>query len=467
MQPGLDLYPTLAQGMGPDLHWFPEDVPLARLSATLAAMANTAGGAVILGVSPRSGHVQGVQVPADTLDRVFQAALMVEPPLVIPLPKVQRVEESQVVWVTIPAGLPHVYSVEGRFLWREGAQSNPLPARELRRLLMERGVIQFETRVPPGATLANLDGDQVEAYAQTYRSILHLREGQEGPASQEILLRRGCLQQEGDLLQPAYSALLLFGSHPQRWLPTATILAARFSGTGFADRFVKQDITGSLPEQLRQAESFVKSNLQSVVRLVGLTHQETLEYPLEAVRELLVNAAAHRDYNAQGDSIHLNIFSDRLEVTSPGSLPGPVTLDNLLKARFSRNPIIVQLLSDLGFVERLGYGLDRVVSIMRQSGLRPPRFEELAGSFRVTLFNAPLHDVAPPEIAHYRSLDLNPRQEAALNFLLTQRRITNSDYQELCPEVHPESLRRDLADLVSRGVLIKIGDKRATYYILK
>ena len=261
--------------------------------------------------------------------------------------------------------------------------------------------------------------------------------------------------------------MLLFGSHPQRWLPTATILAARFSGTGFADRFVKQDITGSLPEQLRQAESFVKSNLQSVVRLVGLTHQETLEYPLEAVRELLVNAAAHRDYNAQGDSIHLNIFSDRLEVTSPGSLPGPVTLDNLLKARFSRNPIIVQLLSDLGFVERLGYGLDRVVSIMWQSGLRPPRFEELAGSFRVTLFNAPLHDVAPPEIARYRSLDLNPRQEAALNFLLTQRRITNSDYQELCPEVHPESLRRDLADLVSRGVLIKIGDKRATYYILK
>ena len=169
--------------MGPDLHWFPEDVPLARLSATLAAMANTAGGAVILGVSPRSGHVQGVQVPADTLDRVFQAALMVEPPLVIPLPKVQRVEESQVVWVTIPAGLPHVYSVEGRFLWREGAQSNPMPAREMRRLLMERGVIQFETRVPPGATLANLDGDQVEAYAQTYRSILHLREGQEGPAT--------------------------------------------------------------------------------------------------------------------------------------------------------------------------------------------------------------------------------------------------------------------------------------------
>jgi ATP-dependent DNA helicase RecG len=80
----------------------------------------------------------------------------------------------------------------------------------------------------------------------------------------------------------------------------ATILAARFSGVTFNDRFVRQEIGGTLPEQLRQAEAFVRANLQSVVRLVGLTHQETLEYPFEAVRELLVNAVAHRDYNLQG-----------------------------------------------------------------------------------------------------------------------------------------------------------------------
>ena len=97
---------------------------------------------------------------------------------------------------------------------------------------------------------------------------------------------------------------------------------------------------------------------------------------------------AHRDYNVQGDSIHLNIFTDRLEVQSPGGLPGPVTLDNLLVARFSRNAVIVQVLSDLGYVERLGYGLDRVMSVMRGNNLRPPRFEEVAGCFKATLFGA-------------------------------------------------------------------------------
>jgi ATP-dependent DNA helicase RecG len=176
---------------------------------------------------------------------------------------------------------------------------------------------------------------------------------------------------------------------------------------------------------------------------------------------------AHRDYNLQGDNVHLYIFSDRLEVHSPGELPGPVTLKNLLKARFSRNAVIVQVLSDLGFVERLGYGLNRVVTVMRQSGLRTPYFEEVAGTFRVTLYGEPFPVQQLPDLSRYRDLDLNPRQKLALDYLSTNHRITNRTYQELCPDVHPETLRRDFADLVKRKVLIKMGSKRSTYYILK
>jgi ATP-dependent DNA helicase RecG len=239
----------------------------------------------------------------------------------------------------------------------------------------------------------------------------------------------------------------------------------------YIDHYIKQDIHGTLPEQLRQAEAFLRDNLRSMVRLVGLAHLESLEYPFEAVRELLVNAVAHRDYNIQGDNIHLHIFSDRLEVHSPGGLPGPVTLDNLLEARFSRNPVIVQVLSDMGFIERLGYGLDRVVAVMRQKNMRPPLFEEVGGTFRVTLYSAMEMQVDSQDaltlLSTYNSLDLNPRQQKALGYLAFHKRITNSEYQEQCPDVHPETLRRDLADLVSRGVLIKVGDKRATYYIVK
>ena len=459
-----DILRLLSKGMGPELHWFPEDVQVSRLAAVLVGMANTSGGAVILGIAPRSGHVHGVRDLNETLDRVFQAALLADPPLVLPVPQQAACDQKCVLWISVPAGLPNVYSLEGRYLGRDGSQTNPLPARRLRQLLVERGVIQLEAQVPPGAKLDDLDPLKVREYIEA----LHLP-GDEALDAHELLLHRGCLKQVGDALYPTYAALLLFGRHPQQWLPSATILAARFSGVTFADHYRKQDIGGTLPEQLRQAEAFVRANLSSVVRLVGLQHQDVPEYPLEAVRELLVNAVAHRDYNFQGDTIHLNLFADRIEIHSPGGLPGPVTLENLLEARFSRNAVIVQVLSDLGFVERLGYGLDRVVTLMRQNDLRQPRFEEMAGGFRVTLFGAgELMEIASAlDLSAYRELGLNTRQEIVLGYIGRHRRITNRDYQDLCPDVHPETLRRDLSDLVSRGILMKVGDKRATYYILK
>ena len=465
--PEFDIYPLIAQGMGPKLHWCLEEVQMEELAATLVAFANTTGGTLFLGINPHSGQIQGLQDVSSTLDRVFRACLYAEPTLVIPLPNVKRVRHVRVVQISVPQGLPHVYSLEGRYYWREGRQTTPIPPRKLRQLLVEKGRELFESRIPLDVTDQDLDEQQIEAYVEAYSAAAKIAEGKYRPGVNDILLQRGCLQEVNGELRPTYAALLLFGRSPQRWLPAAQILAARFSGHSFGDRFIKEEINGSLPSQLQQAEKFLRTNLQSVVRVIGLSHQEVLEYPFEAVRELIVNAIAHRDYNVQGDSIHINIFSDRLEVTSPGSLPGPITIDNLLAARFSRNPVITQVLADLGYVERLGYGLDRVVSTMRENSLSPPRFEETAGTFRVTLQNTPAEDFSPRDISQYQLSDINPRQVSALNYLGSRRRITNREFQELCPDMHPETLRRDLADLVSRGVLLKIGDKKSTYYILK
>ncbi len=450
----------IAQGMGPDLHWFPEAVSVSDLAATLVAMANTDGGRVILGIAPRAGNVQGVKDLDKSIDKVFQASLLIEPVLVLPLPVVKPAADEEVLVITVPSGLPHVYNLEGRYLGRVGRYNEPFSARNLRELLVSRGVLQFESRVPPNAKLTDLDEEQIEDYVQRLR----LPGEEDWP---EVLTRRGCLNKEGNKYLPTYAALILFGKNPQRWLPNATILAARFPGISFSDEFLKQDITGTLPQQLFQTEHFMRDNLREVVRVVGLAHEETPEYPYEAVRELLVNAVAHRDYNIQGDNVHFYIFSDRLEVHSPGELPGPINLTNLLKARFSRNAVIVQVLADLGFVERLGYGLNRVVTVMRQSGLRAPHFEEVAGTFRVTLYGEPFPAQPLPDLSRYREFDLNPRQKLALDYLASSHRITNSTYQELCPDVHPETLRRDFADLVKRKILIKMGSKRATYYILK
>ena len=467
-----DILTWIEGGMTTRLHWFPFNVRVPQLSETLAGMANTKGGIILLGVSPRGGEIHGVPDTTNCYDSVFQAALMLEPSLVLPLPSSVTIGAKQVVVIQVPQGLPNVYSFQGQYLERIGQQTQKISSKRLRYLLFERGEIQFDRQVLPGADYDDLDPEQIRNYFETISLSSQLQNGNsvKSDLAEQFLQQRGCLQRIGDQLVPTYAGLLVFGNTPHQWLPSAIILASRFPGEKFSDDFIKQEIRGSLPQQLVQAEAFLRSNMRTTVHMVGLTHQEELEFPYEAVRELLVNAVVHRDYNAQGDTIHLQLFSDRLEIHSPGRLPGPVNLENLLKARYARNPVITQLMADLGYVERLGYGLDRVVSIMKEMNLPQPIFEEVAGCFVVTLRNnigLSLRSVSSSHFSLETNFSLNPRQEVALNFLHENKRITNKDFQELCSEVHVETLRRDLADLVSKGILLKIGDKRATYYILK
>jgi len=110
-----------------------------------------------------------------------------------------------------------------------------------------------------------------------------------------------------------------------------------------------------------------------------------------------------------------------------------------------------------------------MVRLMTDDGLPPPDFHETANGFRVTLYGHGDRLLTPEQVTRSRwaHLMLNERQEKALAFLSERGRITNRDFQSLCPEVSAETIRRDLADLVERGLLLKIGEKRATYYIFK
>jgi len=122
----------------------------------------------------------------------------------------------------------------------------------------------------------------------------------------------------------------------------------------------------------------------------------------------------------------------------------------------------------MGFIERLGYGVDRIIRLMAEAGLPPPRFQETAAGFQVTLVGPGRTLIGQGlENRSWRHLGLNPRQEAALTYLAEAGRITNREFQDLCPDVSAETIRRDLADMVSQNILLKIGEKRATYYIFK
>jgi len=431
-----------------------------KIAEAMAALANAHGGLVILGATG-ARKITGVSDAEVARELMASAALIPSPPLILPLPEVVEVDGKTLCVSQIPAGLPHVYSVRGQYLVRSGRETRPLMPHELRTLLLNRSEASFEAQTPRGATLEALDPDRIEAY----RTLLKLPPGED---TNDLLLSRGCVAETDKGLRPTIAGLLLFGKNPQRWLRSAEITAVRYAGPTMSDDFIREDIRGTLPEQIRKAEAFVTANMRRGMRIRGLEREEVPEYPLSVVREAIVNAVAHRDYSIRGDNIRVIMFSDRMEVYSPGRLPGHVTLDNIVEERYSRNEAIVQVLSEMGFIERLGYGIDRMIRVCEEEGLPPPDFTETSAGFKVTIHSqaASLVGAGPP-VNLYSHLQLNPRQEKALAFLQKNRRITNREYQALCPDASPETLRRDLADMVDKGLILKIGQKRATFYILK
>jgi len=281
----------------------------------------------------------------------------------------------------------------------------------------------------------------------------------------EILTDIGALTREG---QPTVAGLLLFGKRPHAFLPQNGVVFVRFMGReprgpgGMAGYGRREEINGPLCRIIERAWEVVWEEMKREAVVKGLVREDRTEYPPFAVREALVNAVAHRDYRLRGRRIEIRMFDDRLEVYSPGGLPGYITLDNIVDEHFSRNPRIVSGLFYWGFIEELGLGIDRMIEEMVNAGHPPPEFKATPYSFTVTLYNIQEY---PPVPAWER--DMNERQLMAINYIRRHGRITNREYRKLCPHVSAETLRLDLADLVKKGILIKVGDKRGTYYILK
>jgi len=471
-----DLKTLLKAGENNRVAFLPSITPERNIAHILVAMANCTGGMLIVG-GDKNG-VQGLPNAEETSNQIVDIALSLTPRLMISMPQVISANEKSCVVTEIPRGLPNVYAYQGHYLQRDNTNNVPISPNQLRRLMIERGEFSYESEVAHQSTLDDIDWKQAEIYTKTLAGMSHL-------SMQDILYQRGCLAKIADEFVPTNAGILLFGKYPKQFIHSAEITAVRFASESMTDTFNRQDIIGTLPEQIRRTETFLADHLRKSVTLSDkMKREEDYEYPMEAVRELVINAVAHRDYSIQGDNIRLYMYSDHLEVHSPGSLPGPMTLENLKEERFSRNPVIVQVLSDMGFIERLGYGVDRVIELMASQSLESPTFTNTSNGFKVHLSRQSIPEVEPkvisiPEaktpqstIEHFNGVfmgqEINPRQESALVYLHQESnsRITNSDLKSMFPDVHPETIRRDLVDLVNKNILQKMGQKRGSYYVL-
>jgi len=430
------------------------------LAETLVAFANSDGGTILIGVD-ETGQATG-QVYEDEVEVALRAAVQeCRPPVAARWH--QAAAEEGLAFAIVVARSPELHSLaDGRVLVRAGTENRPLSGEQIRQLAATKSTGDFEAEPAPGARREDFDDEVIAEFVAKWEERQH-REWTR-PVD-DLLLELGALDENG---RPTVAGVLLFAHNPQAFLPQSGLTFVKFVGTlprgeagqpGYGRR---EEIGGPLARIIQRTWEVVGEEMRTGAVVTGLERQERAEYPVAAVREALVNAVAHRDYRLGGRRIEVRMFTDRMEITSPGGLPGFITVDNMVEEHFSRNPRVVSSLYQWGYIEELGLGVDLMIEEMVRAGHPVPRFKDTPYSFTVTLHN--VRERAPLP-AWTRTM--NERQAKALAYVQEHDRITNREYRTFCPDVSAETLRLDLADLVEQGILLKIGERKGTYYILK
>lgn len=459
----------LKQPAGQQLAFVPEADPQA-IAETLIAFANSEGGTLVIGAAAGGGG--GGIILEEVADDALRSALrLCRPPVRTTWDHEQR--PGGIVVVLRVDRSEHVHSLQdGRVLVRRGAENVPAESVDVDQMLTARPSLDFELQPVAGAHRDDLDENVIDEYLE--------KRQRRNPRS-AILPKDKLLEQIGAITAdrtPTHTGMLLFGKEPQLFLPQSRAVFVKFADTaprgpggsfGYGRR---EELIGPLPKIIDRAYRVMWEEMDKRAVVRGLVREEQLEYPESAVREALVNAVAHRDYQLSGRSIEIRMYTDRMEIISPGGLPAHITLDNIVEEHYSRNPRLVNGLYQWGYIEELGLGIDRMIEDMVALGHPPPKFDAKPHLFTVTLYNIndskaakPVKPV-PAAVAAWEN-NMNERQMKAIEYMQQNGSITNGDYQKLCQHVGAETLRLDLAELVNRGLLLKIGDKRGTRYILK
>lgn len=415
-----DLEELIRNGENSGVEFKRDDVQPERLAKELSALLNLEGGYILVGVEDDRTVSGLTRSPKKAEEWVMETARMHLRPAAIPFWETVEWDDGKVVGVvSLPADAPDKpYKAKRGSAWvtqvRVGTTTRDATDAEEARLYMQSGRLQYDRKPVPGSSYADLDGRRLVNYFRDVRE-------QEHPAVtdergwQRLLINTELMVEHRDRAIPSTAGLLLFGLRPNRHLPQAGITALAYPGTE-KDYAAKErtPIRGPVvalrsllahsdpwrPAHVVVVESgIIEQALDFVRRNTGVKgwiesggqRQERWDYPLEAVREAVVNAIAHRDYTITVIDIELSIYADRLEVISPGRLPNTVTVEKMRAGcRATRNELLRDILRDYRYIEATGLGvLRKIVQGMRAHNGTDPDLIEEEDRFIVRLWKEP------------------------------------------------------------------------------
>ncbi len=356
------------------------------LANQLIGFANADGGLLVVGLY--DGEIEGASLTPGRLDAQMQASIdFCHPPVPARHRSVECIDSlgepnDLLVFEVDSSEVVHVNQKDEVFL-RVGDENRRLSFSQRQELLYDKGQASYEARPVEGSSLELLDEELLAEYVSAIKA----------PDARRLLRARG-LATEAEL---TIAGCLLFSEAPQAFFPEAFVRVLRYRGqergSGTRQQLIEDvRIEGPIPRQLLKAKEEV-GRLQPIRRALRSSGRfgDVPLVPDDAWLEGLVNAVVHRSYSMVGDHIRVEVFDDRIEVSSPGRFPGLVDLgDPLETTRFARNPRIARVCADLNFGQELGEGIRRIFEEMRHAGLTDPIYRQTSGSVELKLLSEPV-----------------------------------------------------------------------------
>jgi ATP-dependent DNA helicase RecG len=339
---------------------------------TLTAFANTQGGTVLMGVGD-AGQIVGVTVQAETVQGWINQCKQITSPRVIPDIELVQIEGKTVALVSIGEYPIKPVACKGRYFKRVGNANHQLTATEISDAHIKLINSSWDYHPDPEHTMASISEPKVQAFADAIKL----------DAPFNAVLEKFELIKQG---RPTFACHLLFSKND---VFLSTIEAGRFA----SPTIIKDSITSrdTLIEQVQRIMDFMVKHTNKAYIITGNPRrEERWDYPMEALREIIINMIVHRDYRSANDST-IKVFDDRIEFFNPGVLLDALTVEKIKTGHYKshlRNKQVATIFKELELIEKYGSGVRRVIDSFVAYGLPEPEFEATQGGLAVTVFSA-------------------------------------------------------------------------------
>lgn len=418
----------------------------------ICGFANAKGGEIFVGMNDK-GEVIGIDNAKKLLEDIPNKVRDILGILVdVNLHETEKGEFLEIV--VEPQPFP--VNFKGQYHYRSGSTKQELKGAALDKFMLEKKGKKWDGVPVPNVSVDDLKNETFEFFKK--RAIVSKRIDESVLTEKNISILENLRLTEKPYLKRA--SVLLFHPDPEKYFTGAYIKIGYFQTD--TELIFHDEVNGNLFEQVEKTiEILFTKYIKAIISYEGIHRVETYEYPKDAVREAILNALAHKDYS-MGVPIQISVYDEKLMIWNYGQLPEDWTVENLKQKHSSIpfNPDIANAFFRAGLVESWGRGTIKIIEQCMEHGLPKPEFENSGKDFWV-IFRK---DIYYKE--HLVTLNLSERQIDALLFFKEKKVIFNSDYAKRY-DITDRTARYDLADLVKRELLVKVGEKKSTKYTFR